>query len=199
LPKHSPHIINTGSVFAPDRHGRAAHHRRLPAYVTKPLPEMLAAEFGNREQLATAGRTPRLLTRDDTDRVRRRVIELCLRAHDPESRRATPPPDLYRGALRLSRTARGSEPFFAGCATVWDRTDAIALLHRLIGFEWRSGNNVLPLLPTSPDILVEACINALGKETGRALLRNYANAIESRRFPEHRRLTHADLIDVLEV
>jgi hypothetical protein len=184
-------------VFQADRHGRDEHHRRLPAYVTKPLPDQTVLAFGNREQLAEAGRVPRLLTRADTDHIRRRLIELCLRAHEPETRRAIPPPELVRGALRIERTPRGRpEPFIASCTALWDRVDAIALLHRLVGFEWRRGNDVLPLLPSEPSMLVDACVNALGKKAGDALLTGYASALESRRFPEHRRLTRDRLAQI---
>ena len=198
LPKHVPTILSTGTVFQADRHGRGEHHRRLPAYVTKPLSDQSVLAFGNREQLATTGRLPRLLTRADTDRIRQRVIELCLRAHEPETRRALPPPELVRGALRIERTPRGKpEPYFASCTALWDRVDAVALFHRLVGFEWRHANEVLPLLPSEPGMLLDACVNALGKEAGLGLLSNYADAIESKRFPEHRRLTRDWLLRLL--
>lgn len=198
LPKSTPALLTVGSVFQPDRHARTEQHRHLPAYLTKPLPETVRCAFGNGEQLGAGAGVPRLLTRDDTDYIRRRIIEWCLRAYEPQTRRALPPPDIDRGVLRLVLASRRApELWIAGCPTLWDRIDAVTLLHRLIGFEWRHGKQVLPLLPSTPQQLLEAVTTALGAQPGRDLLARYAAALESGRHPEHRRFTRRTLLGLI--
>jgi hypothetical protein len=152
---------------------------------------------GAESQLATGIKQPRLMTRDETDTIRRRIMELCLRAYEPETRRGAVPPDIDRGALRVTTQTHGKrEIWFVTCPTVWTRIDAVTLLHRLIGFEWRKKNVVLPLLPSSPELVLEALSNALGKKAGRQLLLDYGSALESGRYPEHRRFTRETLLSL---
>ncbi len=198
LPKNAPAIVSSGNVFQPDRRGRSEMHRTLPAYLTRPLPEAQPCTFGNTDQLATGSPIAKLLTRHDTDHVRRRIVELCLRAFDPAARRAMPPPDIARGSLRLALQARSvPELWFTSCPMLWERLDAVTLLHRLAGFEWKQGNLMLPLLPPSHHDLLSAVTSALGKQGGRDLLTQYAAALEAGRFPEHRRFPRSAVSEIL--
>jgi hypothetical protein len=104
-----------------------------------------------------------------------------------------------RGALRLARAARGAfEPLIAGCPVLWERISAISLIDRVIGFEWRADGLILPLLPSSPELFIEAVTNELGREPGRALLTDYAAAVAAGRCPQHRRLTAGTLTSLLQ-
>jgi len=194
LPKNAMPVLSAGKIFQPDRHGRSDSNREMPAYLTRALPPVDRCAVGNAQQLATGGSTVRLLTQADTDVIRTRLLELCLRAYDPAARRALPPPDVERGALRVKSAGRGNiELWITGCPTLWDRIDPVTLFHRLAGFEWQRGNFALPLLPTSPDQILVATTAALGKKNGRELLAHYTAALESGRYPEHRRLTRQTL------
>ncbi len=190
LPKQLAPPLAGGLLFLPDRHRRTGQNRRIPAYATRPIPESLYCGIGGPEQFIAYSASPRLLSRDVTDKIKGRILEICMRSFDPRARTAMPPPDLQRGTLRLSARAGAAGEFvITGCPFLWDHMDHVGLIHRLTGFDWKEGDRGMPLLPADHGLLREAMIIALGKPTSREWLKEYAAALEQGRYKPHHRFS----------
>ncbi len=199
LPKILAPPLAGGLLFLPDRHRRTGQNRRIPAFATRPIPESLYCGIGGPEQLIAYSASPRLLGRDATDKIKSRVIEICLRSFDPRARTAMPPPDIQRGTMRLSSRAGASgEIVIAGCPFLWDHLDHVGLLHRLTGFDWKEGDRAMPLLPGDHSLLRESMVAALGKSTARVWTKEYAAALDQGRYKPHHRFSRDSVTDLHE-
>jgi hypothetical protein len=191
--------ISSGTLFLPDRHRRTGQNRRIPAYATRPLPESVYCGIGRSGQLVAYAASPRLLSLDATNKIKAKVIELCLQSFDPRERTAMPPPDLQRGTLRLSlRSTAAIDTVIAGCPFLWDHLDPVALLHRLTGFDWKEGDRLMPLLPPDHGALRDAMVEVLGKTAARAWAKDYSIALEKGRYKPHHRFSLEDLARLRE-
>lgn len=189
-----PTMLRTGTLLLPERNqAKKVQSRRISAYATTSVHDSVYGGVGQRDQMRVYTASPRLLSVDATDDVKRNVIELCLRSFDPRTHTAMPPPDLVRGAMRLSTREPGrARVVLCGCPFLWDHIDPVALLHRLTGFDWKEGNKQMPLLPTDQALLGEAMIAALGEAPARAWAKDYVAALGSGRYKPHHRFSLAD-------
>lgn len=188
-----PAVRQSGTLLLPERHQKQARNRRIAAYATAPLLDSVYCGIGQRDQLVAYSTSPRLLSVDATDAVKQHIIELCLRSFDPRTRTAMPPPDLLRGAMRLStRDLPQGRVVLCGCPFLWDHIDPAALLHRLTGFDWKEGNQQMPLLPADHALLRDAMLAALGKADAREWARAYVTALENGRYKPHHRFPIAE-------
>jgi hypothetical protein len=191
--------ISHGVLFLPDRHRRTGQNRRIPAYTTRPLPESVFCGIGRAGQFVAYAESRRLLSLDATDKIKAKVLELCLQSYDLRERTAMPPPDLQRGALRLAlRSNAPVDPVIVGCPFLWDHLDPVALLHRLTGFDWKEEDRLMPLLPPDHAILRNAMVGVLGKKTAREWAKDYAVALEKGRYKPHHRFSLEDLARLRE-
>jgi len=194
LPKIVAAPLANGLLFLPDRHRRTGQNRRIPVYSTRTLPDSLYCGVGGPEQLLAYSSSPRLLSRDATDKIKTRVLEICLRSFDPRARTAMPPPDLQRGTMRLAtKTGAAGEVVITGCPYIWDHLDHVGLFHRLTGFDWKEGDRSMPLLPANHDLFREAIVAALGKATARDWAKDYAAALDLGRYKPHHRFSRESL------
>lgn len=185
-----PAVQQSGTLLLPERHQKKPQSRRIAAYATAALHDSVYCGIGQRDQLLAYTESPRLLSLDATDAVKQHVFELCLHSFDPRTHTAMPPPDLLRGAMRLSaRDLAQGRIVLCGCPFLWDHIDPVSLLHRLTGFDWKEGNRQMPLLPADHALLRDALIAALGKAAAREWTRDYVTALENGRYKPHHRFT----------
>lgn len=198
IAKHVPTPLRQGRVFMPDRHGRKSHERRLPAYVTEPLPKAGPCAITKSGQFRSAVPEPKLLSQSDSDALKRRILELCLRSYDPRARNAMPPPNLENGALRITLPKKSRpDAFIAECRELWTRLTPATLLHRLTGFDWTADGVPVRLLPRDPQLLVQALVNAFGKRDALVWLRDYHAVLQAKKFTPHHRLPETGVADTI--
>ncbi len=196
LKSAAPTMLRTGVLLLPERNQtKKAQSRRVSAYATTAVLDSVYGGIGQRDQMMAYTASPRLLSVDATDHVKRQVIELCLRSYDPRTHTAMPPPDLVRGAMRVNmRDAAQPRVVLCGCPFLWDHIDPVALLHRITGFDWKEGNRQMPLMPTDHALVAEAMLAVFDKVTARAWARDYVAALENSRYKPHHRFSLADAV-----
>lgn len=199
LPKHVPTPLKQGRIFLPDRHRRRNLDRQLPAYVTRPLPKAAPCAITKTGQFTIGHPQPKLLSQNDSEALKRRLLELCFRSYHAPDGSAMPPPRLDQGALRLITHANARpEPIVAECRTLWTGLTTTSLLHRVTGFDWTAQGVPVPLLPRDPGLLSQALINALGKDDAIRWLTAYRDTLDRGDLTEHHRLPASTIAQLVE-
>jgi hypothetical protein len=182
-PKLFPQPLHFGQVHLPDRHRRESHARQIAAYTTNPIPRAAPCVLGKPGQLGALNDSGvALLSRDDSDAVKRDVLAACLAAYDLRAREGIVPPPLSDQALRLVEK-KGAPPRIqiAFINKTWQRLDQLAYLERIVDFTWRDGDRREPLAPLDPAIFVDAVIKAVGPKRALSLLKQYLERIKRAR------------------
>lgn len=155
-PALTTYPLVSGFVFMPDRHGRTAMGRELPGYFVA-WPEGAAPlHAGRPDQLSLRfAEGFKLLTRAETEIMRKSMAELALRAYNPErgvgvNLSAINPEDIlgWRGASGKNPT--GIRAYFSRARET--RTTPGRYLTRVLQAAWPTPAGPCPWTPSDPEV-----------------------------------------------
>lgn len=177
-----------GYFFLPDRHGRKEKGRKIYAYVTRWLSGF--HELGVRRDLMLFMNIdpPVPFSRDDSEAVKRRIMEIIIRSYDRPQRTCMEMPQIASGDFVVSPTPNGPPKLrLIACRRLITRMTPDRILHKILIADWAWGDKMFALAPNDPADIVQAMHNALGKEEAARWYGDYRAAVKRRRFRDAER------------
>ncbi len=191
LPKWTVEILKGGQIFLPDRHRRKDFDRDLHAYMTvwpKGFHEM---QVQKNNCLRSCGSKGKPFTHQQSQALKRRMVEIILRTYDPVRRNGMAIPQLLSGDFFVTAPGKNlSQVKIMGCREMQNRVSPMMLVHRILDAAWDWNKRPYALAPDDPREVVQAFVNAVGKETAMEWLGDYKKAVKSKRLAQ---LEHFDI------
>lgn len=192
-----PYRGNT--IFLPDRHKRTTHNRELYAYVTEWMRGFHELGIQRNHQLFINIPNKQTFNRDQTQALKRRMVEIVLRTYDPKGRTCMGMPQLASGDFVVSKPGQGNAKLkLIACRELLQRISPARLFHEILHAEWDWSGKSYRLAPESPTDIVQALHNAYGKKEATRWLDLYRIAVKAGRFPESRYFPLDDLTALLD-
>jgi hypothetical protein len=195
LPKWTVEPLKSGQVFLPDRHRRKEFERDLNAYMTVWPKGFHELKVQKNNCLSVGGTRGSHFTHVQSQALKRRMVEIILRTYDPVRRNGMAIPQLLSGDFFVTGVSKvASQLKIMGCREIQNRVSPIKMVHRILDAAWDWNKRPYILAPDDPREIVQAFVNALGKETAMEWLSDYKKAVIGKRLPE---LDNFDL-DIME-
>ncbi len=181
-------------VFLPDRHRRSTHHREVYAYVTEWLRGFHELGIQRNHQLFINIANKKVFNRDQTQALKRRMVEIVLRTYDPKGRTCMAMPQLASGDFVVTKPDSGAPKLkLIASREILQRMSPARLLHEINHAQWDWAGKLYRLAPESPREMVQALHNAYGKKEATRWLGLYDTALRAGRFPESPNFTMDDV------
>lgn len=174
-----------GMVYLPDRHGRTEHGREIYAYVTQWLTGFHEMGVNANLQLIINIVPRHTFTIAQTEDLKGRIIEIIVRSYDPAKGDCMEMPQIASGDFVVTAPKKGvSRLKLIACRRLLEHVTPAKLIHRIVTASWEWGDRTFHLAPEDPEILFGSLVRAVGRDTARTWLGQYASAVASKRLPE---------------
>lgn len=187
-----PHL--GGHVFLPDRH-RRGEGREIYAYLTQWLAAYHELGVDKNHQFFINVHPHHLLTRAQTEALKVQIVAIVAKTYDPEKRVAMEIPEIASGDIvvtRPNRSGRQSAKLIA-CRRLISNVRPARLIHLIATAGGMWGDARFFLAPADPQDFFNGLALGAGAESARAWMRDYANEIARKRFPQQRHLPLDDV------
>ena len=178
--------LQGGKIFLPDRHGRKTHGREIYAYLTRWLGGYHELGVNKNLQFFINALPPHTFTRDQTEALKQRIVEIVVASYDPNQKTAMAIPQVASGDFVVTRTKSGVPRIkLIACRTLQKRVTPPRLIDRLVRAEWAWGEKTFRLVPVDPADFIAALQAALGKEETKRWLAAYERAVKVGAVKKH--------------
>ena len=193
-PRHVVETYRGGTIYLPDRYRRREKEREVYAYVTRWPTRHYELGLRRNQQFFINDKEKHSFTREETERIKQRIVEIVVRTYDAGRRNCMAMPDIASGDFVVTRPKGGSPRVkLIACREILRNVRPARLIHEIVSAKWTSAGKSFYLQPSDPKWFFEAVLNASGKERGRLWLAQYAGAVKSGKFPESERLSLSGL------
>lgn len=169
-----------GTVYLPDRHGRAEHAREVYCYLTEWLPTYHELGVNRNMQFFLNTLRPHTLTLEQTEFLKGQIVEILARSFVPKTGSAMAMPEIASGDFVCTHPSKGPLRLkLIACRRLLTRQTPVKYLHSILNTEWDWGGRPFRITPGLPETFFAGLTRALGKDAARAWLAQYVRAIHS--------------------
>ena len=200
LNKRAPKLVvkpyTADTIYLPDRHRRKEHDREIYAYTTEWPGGYHELGVGRNHQFFMNTTKRHVFSRQETERLKQRMIEIIVRTYDPVRHECMVMPQITSGDFVVT-APRGAPPRLKliACRNISRRMTPAKVIDQIAGEKWNWAGRPLRLLPANPADLFEAITNALGKKGASNWLSAYTEGVARKKFHQRRALPLALLRD----
>lgn len=201
LNKRAPKLVvkpyTEDTIYLPDRYRRKEHAREIYAYTTEWPGGYHELGVGRNHQFFMNTTKRHVFSRQETERLKQRMIEIIVRTYDPVRHECMAMPQITSGDFVVT-APRGAPPprlKLIACRNISRRMTPAKVIDRIAGEKWNWAGRPLRLLPADPADLFEAFTNALGTRSASNWLSAYTEGVARKKFHQRRALPLALLRD----
>ncbi|MFP4499437.1 MAG: hypothetical protein ACLFTT_00425 [Candidatus Hydrogenedentota bacterium] len=178
-PKYVVKPFLGGTIYMPDRHGRARAEREIFAYITAWPGAGYPLALSPTLQFVMQGPKPHTLTRQQTEQVKVRIVEIMAATYSAQYAEAIDIPDFEAGHILATMPDKGLKVSLVGCRKLLRRLTPAKYVDRMITATRKIGGVPLHVAPEDPGLLLTGLRRALGKEESCRWLRQYLDAVHA--------------------
>jgi len=184
-PKHVVQPFRGGVVFLPRHRGKAKEGRQIYAFVRQWLGQYHELGVNKNLQFFINIQHPQAFSREQTEGIKGRIIDVIARTYDPKSGDCMEIPQVTSGDFMVMKAKQGVPRIkLIACRRMVKRMTPAKILNRIAQNNWKWGREMFSLLPEQPGTVFTGLEAALGKELARVWITDYCRAVEGKTFPE---------------
>lgn len=167
-----------GRLYLPDRYRRAAHGRKIFAYLAQWPRGFHRLAIGKNRCFFVGGEPVQPLTAAQTEELKAQMVAIVARTYDRERHDCISLPDVTAGDFLATRPQSGALKLkLIGCHGALKNMNPAKLVHRIVDGHYTWHGRPFRLAPQDPEQLYRALAEALGSDTAHAWLAQYRDAV----------------------
>lgn len=182
------HALKGGTLLLPDRHRRKEKDRFIYAYVTEWQHGYHELGIQRNGQFFVNIPSPVRMNKDQTQQLKRRMVEMVIRSYDPVKRNCMAIPQIASGDFVVTLPGKQNPRLkLIACRELSTRVSPSKLLHSILTAEWEWSGKPIRLAPESYEDWEQALHNALGKSRAVDWMAVYRKDVKKKKY---RKLKH---------
>jgi hypothetical protein len=182
-----------GTVRLPDAKKSSEKDRKVYCCLTQWLGGLVPLGLGADAQFTLETAPPEAFSREDTDYLKARIVELVARTYDPAQQRCMETPQIPLGDFMASKPKRGAPRLkLIGCRRILSNVSPERMIHMCASATNDADDRSFSLAPEDPRLIHDGLARAVGREKAAHWMRAYAAALARGELREPASLTRED-------